>query len=431
MSKVAKQLILILAVILLGLVAYVGYLTMQNNNLVQAKGSLEKQIEDFRGRETEQIINFKKVEKQVKTAEEVSAGLEAELKKFAGVDVEAISQQLADLQKERDSWSKKVELLKGEREGLLAKLQEIPEAEVIYKYLDSEGNEVDSEQVVMGTAKTSIFSALGYEQAGLDESDELYWAKILKEKTVLELEVEKLRGELSQTALTATELRKKNSDFQLELTKLMHEKEDIERQIKYGKDLSDSLSLELARAQNNKKFLNDRLLRMNDENSGLRGRIKQLTSTKIALEKSIVRLQDQKREVEHRLIETENVIQGRIDEIWDIKKSLDESFGPKAKHGNQVELSPIIVSSQEMGTDDPNTKIAPGINGNIVSVNNDNNFVIIDIGKDQGVGLGHNLNVYRGVEYVAGLEIIQIRGDIAAADIISKVSDIKIGDAVR
>ena len=41
------------------------------------------------------------------------------------------------------------------------------------------------------------------------------------------------------------------------------------------------------------------------------------------------------------------------------------------------------------------------------------------------------MNVYRGAEYVAGLEVIQVRKDIAAADIISKVVDIKIGDAVR
>lgn len=266
----------------------------------------------------------------------------------------------------------------------------------------------------------------------LSASDELYWAQILKEKTALELEVEKLQGEISLSALQTTELKKKNSDLQLELSKLENEKQDIARQIKYGKDLSDSLSLELARAQNDKKFLNDRLLRMNEENSGLRGQIKQLTSTKIALEKSIVNLQDQKRNVERKLIETENVIQGRIDEIWEIKKSLDDSFGSEARNGNQVELPPIVVSSQAMdGDDDPNINVAPGINGNIVSVNNDNNFVIIDVGKDQGIGLGHNLNVYRGAEYVAGLEVIQIREDIAAADIISKVSDIKIGDNVR
>lgn len=146
MSKVAKQLILILAVILLGLVGYVGYLTMQNNSLGQEKSSLEKQIEDFRGRETEQIMNSKKLQKQVKAAEDVTVGLEAELEKFSDVDVEAISHQLADLQKERVSWEKKLELLKEERGDLLVKLQEQPEAEVVYKYLDAQGNEVDQGQ---------------------------------------------------------------------------------------------------------------------------------------------------------------------------------------------------------------------------------------------------------------------------------------------
>jgi chromosome segregation ATPase len=396
--------------------------------LVTAKGSLEKQIEDFRSREKDQIIESKNLKDQMNAAVEAKVKLEKEVEKFSGVDLDSLKGQLESLQKERDEINKKVETITAERQDLLAKLEAKAEPQVIYKYVDQQGNEVEGAAPAQG--QEAVVSS--GTTAELSQSDELYWAQILKERTALELEVEKLRGELSQTAVQATELKKKNSDLQLELTKLINDKEEIERQIKYGKDLSDSLSLELARAQNDKKFLNDRLVKMNGENSGLREQIKQLTSTKIALEKSIVLLQDEKKEVEHKLSETENVIQGRIDEIWDIKKDLDQSFGPEAKKNSQVELPPIIVSSKEVESDvDPNIVTAPGINGNIVSVNNENNFVIIDIGKDQGIGLGDSLNVYRGAEYVAGLEVIQIREDIAAADIISKVADIKVGDAVR
>jgi len=218
----------------------------------------------------------------------------------------------------------------------------------------------------------------------------------------------------------------------LGLEDLQAAKDEIERRIKYGQDLSDSLSLELARAQNDKKFLNDRLEKITTENSTLREQIRGLTSTKLALEKNIVRLQDQKKEIEAKLDETESVIQGRINEIWEIKDSLEKNFGVEEKLSSQVDLPPIVVSDRPMETEqDPNLFPAPGINGNIVSVNNDNNFVIIDIGLDEGIHLGDSLNIYRGAEYVAGIEVIQVRQDIAAADIISKVADIKVGDAVR
>jgi len=430
MSKVAKQCILLLVVLVIALAIYAGFVSMQKQQVEQVRGTLEKEIEDYRAREKAQLAEAKKIKDQIDAMEAEKAKLEEELKKFSDIDVDGLNDQIAQLTQERDELQKRAEALAQDREALVMKLDKKPEPQVVYKYVDAQGNEVDPAKLAEeAPAQSGLSVDVG---GGLTESDEIYWAQVLKEKKVLELEVEKLRSDLSRASVQVTELKKKNSDMQLELAKVMNEKEEIERQIKYGKDLSDSLSLELARAQNDKKFLNDRLLKINEDNLGLQDQIKELTSTKIALEKSIVRLQDEKKDTEKKLMETENVIQGRIDEIWEIKKSLDDSFGPDAKNTSEVELPPIVVSSQNMeGDQDPNAIDVPGINGSVVSVNSDNNFVIIDIGQDKGIRLGDNLNVYRGVEYVAGLEVIQVRKDIAAADIISKVTDIKIGDVVR
>ena len=88
-------------------------------------------------------------------------------------------------------------------------------------------------------------------------------------------------------------------------------------------------------------------LRIKDDNISLHTEVKKLTTTKIALEKSIVRLEGQKKEIEEKLIETENIIQSRIDEIWEIKESIDERFKPgDSSKADEIELSPIVVSSQ-------------------------------------------------------------------------------------
>lgn len=432
MSKVAKQCIAILIVLLIGALVGLGVVSMQKQTVEQARVSLERQIEDFRSREKNQILEANKLKEQIQAVETEKARLEEELKNFSGLDVEEMKSKIQSLTKDRDQWKNKLDEIQKERQELLAKLETPVEPQIVYKYMDQYGNEIDptQPQAQPDPVQKTLPAAA---QPSLSVDDELYWAQILKERTALELEVDNIRRELSQSAIQVTELKKKNTDLQLEVQKLANDKEEIERQIKHGKDLADSLALELARAQNDKKFLNDRMARMNDENSGLREQIRQLTSTKIALERSIVRLQDEKKDTERKLLETENVIQGRIDEIWKIKNSLDQSFGEGAKKGGtQVELPPIVVSSKEMtGGQDPNAVTVPGINGNIVSVNHENNFVIIDIGQSQGIGVGNSLNVYRGAEYVAGLEIIQVRKEIAAADIVSKVSDIKIGDTVR
>ena len=58
-------------------------------------------------------------------------------------------------------------------------------------------------------------------------------------------------------------------------------------------------------------------------------------------------------------------------------------------------------------------------------------LIIVNLGEDSGVKIGDKLNIYRGAEYIAGLEVIQVRKDICAADIKSKMMDIEVGDTVR
>ncbi len=416
MSKTAKITIIVLVGMIVLSLAFAFVMAAGKQGADRKAADLSSQIDQFYQREKTYIENTKQAQEQLAVVETAKNELAERLKAFESIDVEGIKKQVEALTRERDEWQQRVNNLTQEREGLLAKIAEQPKETIVYKYIEPE---VPADQPAEGAKKAPGMA---------DASDDVFWAQVLKDKAALELEVEKLKTQIADGAVSVTELKKKNSDLQLEISKLANEKDEIQRQIKYGKDLSDSLSLELARAQNDKKFLNDRMIKINEENDILREQMKQLTSTKIALEKSIVRIQDEKKSIEKRLLETENVIQGRIDEIWDLKKSINEAMKPEAR-ANKVELTPIVVSSGAAAKD--GASAAPGLDGNVLSVNQQNNFVIIDVGEGSGIKLGDTLNVYRGAEYVAGLEVIQIRKDIAAADIISKVADIQVGDAVR
>ena len=61
----------------------------------------------------------------------------------------------------------------------------------------------------------------------------------------------------------------------------------------------------------------------------------------------------------------------------------------------------------------------------------ENNFIIVDIGKSQGIRLGDVLGVYRQGKYIARLEVIQVRSDISAADIKDQWSKVKVGDSIK
>ena len=438
MSRAAKSILVFLLLLLFVSVGLLTYLALQKQESDRSKISMEKQLDDFQQREKKYILENKDLQEKLKEVEKKKAELETRLSSFDG-DMDSLSKQIADLTGERDTLKEKIAALEKERDTLLVKAKEKAEPQIVYKYVERETGAPVASPAANAPAETpsdrKSLNEQNPETAVPDVSpeNETYWAQVIREKTALEMEVGTLKQKLDTNMLEVEELKKKNSDLELEIAELAHTKDSIEREIKHGKDLADNLSLALARSENDKEFLNGRMGKLNDENSALRGQIKDLTSTKIALEKSIVRLQDEKKDVERKLMETESVIQNRIDEIWKIKDSLEKNFKMSGSSSGEVELPPIVVSASGEAAKGPQEVVVlpPGFNGNVVSVNDENNFVIVDLGQSDGLKLGDNMSVYRGAEYVAALEVIQVRNDIAAADIKNKVTTIRVGDAVR
>jgi len=422
MSKAAKQSILILIFLIIGCLGFIFFIMLDKQKVVKVKVELEKEVASHQKRETQYLEEGADLKEKIKKVEEAKAKIQKELEGI-DADIKSLNKQVKNLKIDRDDWKGRVKKLQEERQKLLVKLEEKPEPKTIIKYIVKEPEKKEEPE----TPSISL--------EGLGDS---YWAGVLKEKAGLELEVEYLNSELSETLIGLEELKKSNSDLDLELGDLKKERDSIEREIKYGKDLSDTLSLELARAKSDRKFMQDQFEKINEDNDGLRNQIRQLTSTKIALEKSIVKISEEKRDIEKKLIGTEGLIEDKIQEIWKIKESLSKTTkSSPAGTVKEIELPPIIVSAHGpapaiapapmIGISDA----APGINGNVVNVNENNNFVIVDLGQNDGISIGDKLAVYRQADYIAEVEVIQVRADICAADIKLMTSNIKVGDNVR
>jgi SMC interacting uncharacterized protein involved in chromosome segregation len=254
----------------------------------------------------------------------------------------------------------------------------------------------------------------------------------LKAKAALEVEMEKLKEQLSNSSIEIVELKQKNADLEIRIDAFTQEKDELTRAIQTKEDMINKITLELTRARNDGKVNFDHMAKIADENKELRTQIKQLVATKSALEKTIVRVSQDKTKVEKQLMETEAVIQGKIDEIWGIKESLDNTMKRVSETSpvtSDVELSPIVVSSD--GPSAPRAMANPGFDGSVVSVNEENNFVIVNFGENKGLRLGDSLSAYRDSRFIARLEVIQVRKDIAAADIKEQWSQVQVGDIIR
>lgn len=417
MPKVAKQIIIILG-LLLGVSVFFTLSTLsQKEALEQSKTKLENELKQYQGKEQQLNDENKKLGDQLKGAQETQDKLQKQLADLSG--------KINSLSSERDDWKTKVDGLKAERDQLIAKLDD----------LEKRAEEAKSAQVAL-PQQPVVPTEIAMPTTPIPEGQDKYWAEVLKEKASLEIKLGELQTQLSSGSVETGEYKKQISDLELELGQLKNEKEEITRKLKYSEDLANTLSIELAREKNDKRYVADRFDKVKEENLALRAQVKELTSMKIVLEKNMNKLSGDKDVVEKKLAETQSVIQNRIDEVMDIKTRLDKRLqsSSSSNTSKEVELPPIIVSapSSSGSQESAGTKgSTAGYNGRVLSINPENNFVVVDIGEDAGIQVGDKLSVYRGSKYVAGLEVIQVRKDISAADIKQKGARIQVGDSVR
>ena len=423
MSKSAKQVIFIL--ILLLVVSVVVALSTFSQKV---------KFEEENAQLQEQVVGQKKESSDYQKKYQTASGEATELKRKA----DALVSQKEDLEDEIDDFSDRMEDLKSrveqaadEKEEWRSRYQEVQKErdDVIEKL-----QVMQKQQAVVATRQPVVVR--GPDVNSMDEKvAEQHWANILKEKTELEIRIGRLENDLDQSSLDIEELRKKNSDLDLEIGHLNNSREEAERKLTYNNEVIDNLSIAFVREKNDKKYINERLEKIKDENLMLRAQVKQLSNVKIALEKSVSKVQEEKAKVERRLAETEIIVQDRIEEVMDMKMGIDERLRKDdfLDDRNEIILPPIIVngSSPVMTEDFSDAPFVLMSSGEIISVNDDNNFVIIDLGEETGVRIGDQLTVYRDDDYIGELEVIQVRKDISAADIIKISVPLKAGDIVK
>jgi predicted nucleic acid-binding Zn-ribbon protein len=363
---------------------------------------------------------------------------------------EDLQSQLDGANTDKEDWKSRVDTVGKERDALLQKLKNQPE-KIVYKDRIVKVNVPTPAPVALPAAAPAVPAVLPASAPDVTSKEgDIYWASILKQKASLQIELEKEKSQLDQAALQVADLKKRNSDLEVQVKQINNEKDEIVQKIKYGQDLADTLSVDLARSRNDMQAVNDRADKVKEENLQLLSQIRDMSSTKVQLEKTVARLTGEKDTMQKKLVETESVIQSRIDDIWKIKQGLDKKLSENAVSSTPgaVELPPIIVNapnSQQTPNEAlastpasaaasaPRAQSAGAKNeGAIISINESNNFVILDLGQqNSSVSVGNALRVYRGSNPIAKLEVIQVRKDISAADIKNKMMDLKVGDVVR
>jgi chromosome segregation ATPase len=264
------------------------------------------------------------------------------------------------------------------------------------------------------------------------QSNDAYWADILKLKTDLEIQLANVRSELKTLQINNEQLQRDKGTFNLELSNLKHERDDLSRQLDYNKKLLDSMAQELVREKNDKTQIQDSYKLIRNENALLTRQLSSLNDRKANLEKDLQGLKEDRGSLERRISEMESMLTDKLTQINGLKNRIEsvKSGVPVDMEKEAVEL-PAIVVKPKVTSPKQQEETGSTSMGRVMAVNKENNFVIIDLGEEAGVKVGDALRVYRSDNPIANVEVIQVRRNISACDIKKQGSAIKIGDTVR
>ncbi|MBI5874069.1 MAG: hypothetical protein HZB36_08065 [Candidatus Omnitrophica bacterium] len=341
-----------------------------------------------------------------------------------------LNTELSDLRVKFDSLTKdqgalqgKFDLVTKERATLVEKVQDMAKQK---KDLEEEVAKLKK-----GGATSEEPSAVQTSVAGAP-SDDAYWANILREKASLEIQVKNLNTQLSDLQLKTEKAMEEGRKLELQLKTTLEGKADLERRIVYNEKLAETLSEDLVREKRDKKAISEQLISIRSENFELKSRLMALGDKKTSLETKLVDLQQEREVLSKRLSELDQILQERVDQIIqvkdDIKQARAQTKEVSTKDSRVVQLQPIVVKASEEAGSRKKTPAA----GQVLAINEENNFVIVDMGEQDGVKVGETLSIYRNTQKIATVEVIQTRKEISAADIKSVTSGakIKVGDMV-
>lgn len=393
----------LISIIFAALALITGLIALQ---IYGAKQTLEERYE----KEIKELLGKnEKLAKQFSQSEEEKKRIQRAMDEAKG----AVDKIVAD----RDEWQKKYEIIAKEKEQLAGKISEL-------------SSKISGMPPSLANATTQT----GKE--AVPQQEKGYWANIIKERSALGIKLDALTNELTNIKLELEEALEAKKNLELAVSELTHMKDDLTRKLAYNEELIDNLSNEFTREVNDKQYILDQFNSIKSENSVLKTQIKDLTTVKIALEKNLVKQQEDVADLDKRLADTEDIVKSRIGDINQLKREVEDNLGADASSASAsreqtkaVQLPPIVVYAQGPKAGIPT--ISNQKSGRVVSIDEANNFVVIDVGENEGVAINDRFGVFRNSRQIGTIQIIQLRKDISAGDIIESSDKIRADDIVK
>jgi len=145
--------------------------------------------------------------------------------------------------------------------------------------------------------------------------------------------------------------------------------------------------------------------------SQLNASLEEHNTLKVNLEKKLSDSEETMKAMEERVKEME----GRLKELEEKKTALENKVRIfEEKYGN-VELGKIVVSPEAAASSATTSAAVAKLEGKVLVVNKDYNFVVINLGSKDGIVIGNVFSVYHNNKNVGDIRIEKVHDSMSAA----------------
>jgi len=308
----------------------------------------------------------------------------------------AIQDEFERVQEDVEDWKYKWEEVSRERDELAERVQRVSVSEV---------------SVVDKRAPTTIVP-------------EDHWVDFVEKKANLEASITDLNSDLLDAKNKIAELQRDNKELSIKLDQLDKDKQALQDNIKFKERAMRIMSIDLVNEREEKGNAVEKLETVRSENISLKRELVMASKEKVELQQDYQQAVEKKIAVENQIIDMENILKSKSLALEQLQSQLKQTIARGAMTPESVELPPIVVKPQTSGLQ--------GIQGEVIAINMDEKFIVVDIGESSGLRPGVLLKVMRAGREIGEVEVIETRREISAADIKKSVGGYSIqeGDLV-
>jgi hypothetical protein len=373
MNTKIVPLILLVVIVLIGGMAFMIY--QENTGLKENNGQLTQDKTLLVEENNELKYKSSKLERQAQEAVR---------------QLEVVQGQLDTIEKERTTDLQKIADLTGERDLLIEKVK------------------ASAGKNVMGSRSSSSSSM----SPDMDVPDQ-HWADFVKKKATLEAEVDDLKEKLLDAKSRISMLDKDNKEISIRMDQKSKEQERLTDEIKFKERTLRVMSMDLVSEREERSSAVRELTKLRSENVSLKRELVLANKEQMKLQTTLKTSMDKKNALQTRISDAENILKEKSFAFGELQNSLKSAIAGGRRIGASesasVELPPIVVKPSAPGL--------RGIRGEIIAINREEKFVVVDLGEASGLRPGVLLKAMRGDREIATLEVIETRKEISAADI--------------